>query len=161
MTISKAIQAGALTATFLWAASAGAAEQMFSAALDGGSEVPKVTSKSSADASFTVSADGTKIDYTLTVHDLSDITMAHIHLGKPGKNGPVVVRLYPAIGSSKLIKGSENGELAKGEITAASLMGPEKGKALSTLVKAIQDGDAYVNIHTSEHKGGEIRGQLK
>ncbi len=35
MTISKAIQAGALAATFLWAASAGAAEQMFSATLDG------------------------------------------------------------------------------------------------------------------------------
>ena len=36
-----------------------------------------------------------------------------------------------------------------------------KGKPLSALVKAIQDGDAYVNIHTAEHKAGEIRGQIK
>jgi hypothetical protein len=152
---------GALVAAFVWSSAAGAAEQVFTATLDGASEVPKVSTKSTADATFTVSADGAKIDYTLTVHDLSDIIMAHIHLGKAGKNGPVVARLYPASGSSKLIKGQENGELAKGEITASSLMGPEKGKPLSALVKAIQDGDAYVNIHTTEHKAGEVRGQLK
>ena len=52
-------------------------------------------------------------------------------------------------------------QLVKGEITAANLVGPDKGKPLSVLVKAIQDGDAYVNIHTQEHKSGEIRGQLK
>ncbi len=151
----------ALVATFLWTGAAGAADQVYTAALDGGSEVPKVDSKATADATFTVSADGKKIEYTLNVRELSDITMAHIHLGKAGKNGPVVARLYPASGASKLIKGQDNGDLAKGEITAASLMGPEKGKALSVLVKAIQDGDAYVNVHTTEHKAGEIRGQLK
>jgi len=87
--------------------------------------------------------------------------MAPIHLRTAGKNGPVVVWLYPASGKPELIRGQDNGELATGEITAASLQGPEKGKALSVLVKAIQAGDAYVNIHTAEHKTGEIRGQLK
>ena len=95
------------------------------------------------------------------VRDVNDVTMAHIHLGVAGKNGPVVAKLYPASGMSKLIKGQDNGELTKGEITAASLQGPEKGKPLSVLVKAIQDGDVYVNIHTAEHKAGEIRGQIK
>lgn len=40
-----------------------------------------------------------------------------------------------------------------------SLLGPEKAKPLSTLVKAIQDGDAHVSIHTAEP--GEVRGQIK
>ena len=150
-----------LTATLLGATAAGAAQQEFTAKLDGPSEVPKVQSKAAADATFTVLPDGTKIEYTLMVRDLSDITMAHIHLGTAGKNGPVVARLYPLSGTSKLIKGRDNGQLAKGDITEASLLGPEKGKPLSTLVKAIQDGDAYVNIHTAEHKAGALRGQIK
>jgi hypothetical protein len=128
----------ALVAMVLGSSAAGAAEQVYAAKLDGASEVPKVESKAAAEATFT-----------------------HIHLGAAGKNGPVVARLYPASGTSKLIKRQDTGELAKGEITAASLQGPEKGKPLSALVKAIQDRDAYVNIHTAEHKTGEIRGQIK
>jgi hypothetical protein len=151
----------ALVVTFLGASGAGAAEQVYTAKLDGASEVPRTPSKATAEATFTVSRDGGKIGYTVTVHDLGDITMAHIHLGTVGKNGPVVVWLYPASGKPKLIKGQENGELATGEITAASLQGPEKDKPLSVLVKAIQAGDAYVNIHTVLHKAGEIRGQIK
>lgn len=150
-----------LAVTFLAVSGAGAAEQVYTAKLDGASEVPKTPSKSTAEATFTVSPDGRKIAYTLTVHDLGDITMAHIHLGTVGKNGPVVVWLYPASGKPTLVKGQENGELAAGEITAASLRGPERDKALSVLVKAIQAGDAYVNIHTALHKAGEIRGQIK
>ncbi|HKW94370.1 MAG TPA: CHRD domain-containing protein [Methylomirabilota bacterium] len=160
MTITK-IGLPVVVAAFLWTGAAIAAEQTYTATLDGAAEVPKVNSKATADATFTVSPDGKKIEYTLMVRDLDDVTMAHIHMGKAGKNGPIVVRLYPMSGSAKLIKGEENGQLAKGEITEASLMGPEKGKPLSVLVKAIQDGDAYVNIHTQEHKSGEIRGQVK
>jgi CHRD domain len=160
MTITK-IGVAVMAAAFLWTGAAIAADQTFTATLDGASEVPKVNSKATADATFTVSPDGQKIEYTLMVRDLNDPTMAHIHVGMPGKNGPVVVQLYPTSGNSKPIKGQENGQLVKGEITAANLTGPEKGKPLSVLVKAIQDGDAYVNIHTQEHKSGEIRGQLK
>ncbi|HUM17205.1 MAG TPA: CHRD domain-containing protein [Candidatus Nitrosotalea sp.] len=150
-----------IVALLLGASTVGATEQTYTAKLDGAAEVPPVRSTASAEATFTVSPDGKKIDYTLMVRDLNDITMAHIHLGTGGKNGPVVARLYPITGTSKLIKGQDNGQLAKGEISEASLLGPEKGKPLATLVKAIQDGDAYVNIHTAEHKAGEVRGQIK
>jgi hypothetical protein len=150
-----------LVALMLVGSPAVAAEQTFTATLAGGSQVPKVASKASGDATFTVSDDGKRIEYTLMVRDLRDVTMAHIHLGAAGKNGPVVVWLYPATGKPKLIGGSENGELAKGEITAAGLQGPEKGKPLSALVRAMKAGDAYVNVHTAEHKGGEIRGQIQ
>jgi hypothetical protein len=35
-----------------------------------------------------------------------------------------------------------------------------QGKTLDDLAAAIESGDTYVNVHTSEHKDGEIRGQL-
>ena len=150
-----------LAAASLGAGPAMAAGQSFTATLDGASQVPRVDTKASGEASFTVAPDGKTIEYTLTVQDLGDVDMAHIHLGAAGKNGPVVVWLYPAAGKPKVIKGVENGQLAKGEITAASLQGPEKGKPLAALVKAMKGGDAYVNVHTVEHKAGEIRGQIR
>jgi hypothetical protein len=150
-----------LAVTMVLAAAPGmAAEHTFTAKLDGASQVPTVDTKATGEATFTVSADGRKIAYTVRVRDLADLTMAHIHLGTTGRNGPVVVRLYPTNGKRALIKGTKNGELATGKITAASLQGPEKGHPLRALIKAMQDGDAYVNVHTAEHKDGEIRGQI-
>jgi hypothetical protein len=151
----------ALSVASLLAASPAGAAQTFEATLDGGSQVPKVDSKATGSATFTLSEDGKAIAYTVSVHDLRDVTMAHIHIGVSGKNGPVVVWLYPAAGKPKLIKGITNGELATGEITAANLTGPEKGKPLSDLVQDMKSGDAYVNVHTAEHKAGEIRGEIK
>jgi hypothetical protein len=149
-----------LVTMFLASTPALAVEHTFTAKLDGASQVPKVDSKATGEATFTVSADGRKIAYTLRVRELADTTMAHIHIGSTGRNGPVAVWLYPTDGKPALIKGVKSGELARGEITEASLQGPEKGKPLSALVKAMRDGDAYVNVHTAEHKDGEIRGQI-
>jgi hypothetical protein len=151
----------ALSVALLLATSPALATQTFQATLDGRAQVPKVQSTATGEASFTVADDGKTIAYTVTVHGLDDITMAHIHIGKSGANGPVAVWLYPATGKPKLIQGVTNGELAKGTITAANLKGPEHGKPLSALVQAMKSGDAYVNVHTSEHKAGEIRGQIR
>jgi hypothetical protein len=151
----------AVAVAVLLAASPALAAQTFQAMLDGHAQVPKVETKATGEATFTVADDGKEITYAVTVHDLDDVTMAHIHVGKSGKNGPVAVWLYPATGKPKLIKGVTNGELVKGTITAENLKGPEQGKQLSALVQAMKSGDAYVNVHTSEHKAGEIRGQIK
>jgi hypothetical protein len=41
------------------------------------------------------------------------------------------------------------------------LEGPLKGKSVEgDLIKAIQNGEAYVNVHTTDHPDGAIRGQL-
>jgi hypothetical protein len=34
------------------------------------------------------------------------------------------------------------------------------GQPLSALIDQIEAGNTYVNVHTSAHTGGEIRGQL-
>ncbi len=82
--------------------------------------------------------------------------MAHIHQGKQGENGPVVVVLYKGTTPT----GIKNGALAQGSITASQLEGPLKGKQISDLVNIIKSGDAYANVHTEQNPKGEIRGQI-
>jgi hypothetical protein len=89
-----------------------------------------------------------------------NVTMAHIHLAPAGANGPVVAWLYPSGPPAQLIPGRFNGVLGAGTLSDANLVGPLAGEPLSALIDAIQSGNAYVNVHTSQYPGGEIRGQI-
>jgi hypothetical protein len=54
-----------------------------------------------------------------------------------------------------------NGRLAGGTISNDMREGPMTGKTLEgNLVKAIQKGEAYVNVHTAQNPDGAIRGQI-
>ena len=100
------------------------------------------------------SAAGT-FSYTLSWTNLTgDATMAHIHYGATGVSGPIVV---PFFMSSLAATDSISGTL-----TAADVM-PDSAAGIFTIAdvaRAIQDGNAYVNIHTAEYPAGELRGQL-
>ena len=67
-------------------------------------------------------------------------TAAHIHLGKAGTNGMVVIGL---------VKNGDN---------AWSV--PPGAKLTDEQYKAYLAGELYVNVHSAANKGGEIRGQL-
>jgi hypothetical protein len=141
----------------VWAAT----PKAFQAQLTGAHEVPPVKTAATGLAIFHLSPDGKLIHYQLKVDKLSNITMAHIHLGQPGKNGPVVVWLYPVGGPPPALKpGTLTGMLAEGQLTANNLGGSLKGKPLSALVQLMENGQAYINIHTTKHPEGEIRGEI-
>jgi len=119
-------------------------------------------------AIFQVSKDGLSVSYTLIASNIENVFASHIHQGAVGVGpGPIVVGLYSgAVGG-----GPHDGVLATGTITAANLVGPLAGKSIADLITLIEDGNAYVNVHTNDgvaptntgpgdYPGGEIRGQL-
>jgi DNA-binding beta-propeller fold protein YncE len=134
--------------------------QTFVANMDGDQEVHDVVTDATGDASFELSADGTAISFEVNVAGLNDVTMAHIHLGAVGEDGPVVVWLYPDGPPPVEIPGETTGSLATGTITADDLVGDLEGQPLSALIDAMAAGNTFVNVHTTEYPAGEIRGQI-
>lgn len=138
-----------------------AAPTTFRAVLSGGEEVAPNDSRARGVAIFHLSSDGQSLSYRLNVANIENVTQAHIHLAPVGVNGPVVAWLYPDGPPPQLVPGRTNGTLATGTITVADLVGPlALEEDLDALVEALVTGNAYVNVHTSQIPGGEIRGQI-
>jgi CHRD domain. len=128
--------------------------------LTGSQETPANESAAIGQAVFMLSANGNELNYRLIVANISDVIQSHIHIANVGENGAVVVWLYPTAPPSILIPGRFSGVLQTGVITKANLVGALKGKELSALITLIDEGRAYVNVHTLAYPGGEIRGQI-
>jgi hypothetical protein len=125
------------------------------AKLTGKDEVPSKDTKATGMAGFNVIGTNS-LTYNVNVTNMQKVTASHIHQGKAGTNGPVVVTLFKTNSPSA----TTNGLLSKGTITATNLEGPLKGKQISDLISMIKSGNAYVNVHTEANPKGEIRGQL-
>ncbi len=113
-------------------------DDTFSANLSGSQEVPSVSTNGSGYGWFELESDG-DLRYDITVQNLSSgITGAHFHVGAPGVAGSVVEPITfngnRAIGVWRDMSDSEWRDLLAGRI--------------------------YVNVHTSTHPDGEIRGQV-
>ena len=111
----------------------------FKADLQGASEVPATASKGIGTGAITFDTVTKKLDYKVTYSGLSGAaTMGHIH-------GPAEV-------------GSNAGVV----IPFANAASPIDGTAILTDAQAadLLAGKMYVNVHTAENKGGEIRGQI-
>jgi hypothetical protein len=131
-------------------------ERTFNADLAGDQEVPEVDTDASGDAELTFIEGEDEIEYFVDVQNIVDVTAAHIHEGQEGEEGDIVATLYDESASGKI-----DGELASGTLVASDLEGPLSGQDIEDLVELIEDGEAYVNVHTAEFPDGEIRGQLE
>jgi hypothetical protein len=106
----------------------------------------------------TVSVDATNVEVAvqLQLFNFATATSAgHIHVGPRGVAGPVVLN-FP-------IPQGRTGDLPLSFRLGSSafVARPEIGiNTMQDLIQAIVGGGAYVNIHTSQYPGGEIRGQL-
>jgi hypothetical protein len=145
-----------------------AAGGKYMATLSGAEEVPARDTTGTGSATIQVSADGMSITYTLSVQNINNVIMAHIHTAAKGVNGPVVV---PLIAQRQPGGGPTSGMIGQGTLTAKDLVGPLQGKTIADLVAAMDSGGAYVNVHTDDgvaptntgagdFPGGEIRGQV-
>lgn len=145
-----------LTATPAFAGS----NRNFATHLSGGQEVQPVETRAEGQAIFMLSKDGQTLYYKLIAANIENVMMAHIHLAPKGVNGPIVVWLYPSVPPPMLIPGRFSGVLAEGSITSGDLVGPLAGMSLGDLLAEMEAGNTYVNIHTTQYPGGEIRGQI-
>ena len=147
---------GAVTAAVfaagLWAGigsagwlSADASPIAFTAALGTAKEVPRpqgvnATAGGSFAAGLVRRGSGGTLAWKLTFRGLTGKAVAaHIHRGKPGTAGPVVVPLC--------------GPCRSGARGSAKLNG--------RTVTALLGGLGYVNVHTARNPAGEIRGQVR
>jgi hypothetical protein len=130
--------------------------QKFIAKLTGYNQVPPINTKASGNFEMELSPDGTISNYIINVTNISNVTLAHIHEGEKGINGPIIYTLYKSTNA----KGEINGILSKGKVYSNLLEGPLAGKYISNLIDLINQGNAYVNVHTKQNPQGEIRGQV-
>ncbi len=124
----------------------------FTAALLGANERPNpVTTSATGTATFVDRT--TSIDYTIDVSGITAPFAAHIHLGGPAVAGGIIINLFVPTGP---IPGSVSGNLVSGTITSRS----SPTVSLDSLRVLFNNGNSYVNVHTSANTPGEIRGQV-
>ena len=113
--------------------------QSMKVTLSGAQEVPPVMTSASGVGSIMVAPDGS-VSGTITTTCVEG-TMAHIHEGAMGQNGPVIV---------PFTKTSDN-------VWSA----PAGAKLTDAQLQSLKSGNLYLNVHSAMNKPGEIRAQLK
>ena len=128
----------------------------FQAALNAASERPTSLTLPGT-GSATVVRNGTTFTYTVSYANLSGAPiLSHIH-GPADASKAVGVLVNFNIGTPTSGTGSFTGTFTPADIVPAS---GQPAISMDSLVKLMTTGNAYVNVHTSTNKGGEIRGQL-
>lgn len=137
-----------------------------------------LVSGSLGNATFKLSADKTRLSYSMNIPVLptTPIFMAHIHLGAPGTNGPVMFWLCgtPSLAPSGSpvppsdfptntppCSGQVSGELTLTDFVPSLPQNVTTG--VSTFEQAVSNilgRNAYTNVHTVTYPNGETRGQI-
>ena len=133
----RAVCAASLAVALALAAGAAIADTM-KVELTPAQEVPPIQASSSGSGTITINDDGS-VSGSVTAQGFTP-TAAHIHEGKAGANGKVIVPF------------TKDGD---------KFSAPAGAKLTPDQMKAFKAGDLYVNIHSAAHPGGEVRAQLK
>jgi hypothetical protein len=143
-------------------AGAGTGSLSFQAALSGYSEVPAISTTATGTFSATVTANPTTIHYELTYSNLSSMASgAHIHFAQADVNGGIVAFLCGGGGkpTCPATGGTVSGDIVAADILAVTTQGIATGE-MNEVLRAMVRGVSYVNVHSANFGGGEIRGQV-
>lgn len=115
-------------------------------------EVGAVNSPASGTARLSA-RDGTRLDIQIRFRETTGpLTMAHLHLGQEGINGPVVVDLGTGIVNNQVNL----------SVDSSNVFGPlaDVEDPFLALLNELAAGNIYINLHTEAFPGGELRGQV-
>jgi hypothetical protein len=171
--MTRHLLVGTTLAAALALSAAQASAEDFSSKLSGFNEIGPLATPSGA-----VLSEGTatlKLDlnrgaqtlaFKLTYSGLSSaVVQSHIHFGKVHVAGGVIVFFCGPVGSPAHQVCPPNGGTVTGTITAADILAiPTQNvpaKTFEALTDALVSNTAYVNIHTMNFGGGEIRGEIR
>jgi CHRD domain len=127
----------------LWAGIALAAAQSFRVPLTGAEETPPMETAGKGMANITYDPATRVVTWTISYSGLSGpVTMAHFH-GPAAKGAIAGVEIWL----------TKQGSPAENPIKGQATLTPEQAQEFTA-------GKWYVNLHTKDHPGGEIRGQV-
>ena len=108
--------------------------------LTGGEETPPVTTSATGEGKISIAKDHT-VKGEIKTTGINGVA-AHIHVGAPGQSGPPIITLTKS---------------ADGTTWSV----PDGSKLTDEQFASFTSGNLYVNVHSPDHKSGEIRAQLK
>jgi hypothetical protein len=131
----------------------------YTATLTGKNESPPVNAQATGTAKFTPNSNDT-LSYEVNTNNIDGVIGAHII----ESNGSLLAQVFNPYanhnGKSGIPTGKVNGVLSSGTITSDDLDGPLVGKKITDLISLMKHGKAFVEIRTSDHEKGEIKGQV-
>lgn len=134
---------------------------------------------------FTKDLSRAYVDVKVEGVDLANVNMFHIHCGRPGILGPIVVDFSQAtnvqeniadgsfsveVTDETIVKTADSGEGLVGVMTMGCVIPspslgsnrPVKYSTIAGLARLAKDGELYFNLHTTgQTYFGDIRGQLQ
>jgi hypothetical protein len=135
----------ALALTLVLAAPAGAAVRHFHAQLSGAEETPdEGDANGSGTAALRLDRERGRVCFTIRVRRIDDVVAAHIHAGRRGVAGPIVVDLITSPRAGRRFSGC-NDDVSGSDIRRI----------------ARSPRSFYVNVHTENFPGGAVRGQVR
>ena len=160
---SSLIAAAGLLFAWSYAAAGDSKEKKFHARLDGAQETPAISTAATGTFEATLNQAGNELSFELEYSGLEggNTLFAHVHIGQFDVAGGVMFFLCGGGGKPACPNGSGT---VTGTVNASNITGPA-GQGISPgefadALRAMRDGIAYANVHTTAYPSGEIRGQI-
>src|SRR5918992_238260 len=137
------------------------------AKLNGYNEVTSVSTVAQGEFRARINKQAKTIDYTLTYSGIEGgmAFMAHIHFAQEHTNGGISAWLCGASTTPPTVcpptGGTVTGTIEESDVLGPADRGIEPPTAMEELIRAIQAGATYANVHSTRWGGGEIRGQIR
>ncbi len=128
-----------ITSTVLSLLAGAALAKDVKVSLTGAEETPPVTTTATGEGKISIAKDHT-VKGEIKTTGINGVA-AHIHVGAPGQAGPPIITLTKGADGSWTV--------------------PEGSKLTDEQFASFTSGNLYVNVHSPDHKSGEIRAQLK